>query len=328
MNVITRDQVSPETDKSAGPLTDLWHIVVLVEAAMVNPNGDPDTGNLPRQDAVTSHGIISNVSTKRKIRDYLAEVHGVELYHANGVVLREQRAEALRKNGIEPSKEAEAPEAPQEVDTNGKRNGRKQPNKRENVSVDDLRRNQRVICGEYYDARAFGAVMDTGAARAANGRGPVVVSQALSVDPVRIIEQAITRQSVEKPEEKEKERTMGSQAMVRYGLYRYDVTVHPFHAARTGFTAQDLALLREALVSMYELDQSSNRQLTLRGIYAFRHASQDGAPCLGHARRASLLERVVVSKRDGVEEPLHFADYEIRVDEDGLPEGVTLERWD
>ena len=310
---------------SAGPVTDRYDIVAFVEAVMANPNGDPDAGNQPRQDPVTGEGIITNVCIKRKLRDYLAEVHGVALYHANGVVLRDQRAEALRAQGIEPSGDDEVVD--EDTDENTKKAKGKKKTGRAAVSGPDLRRNQKIICERFFDARTFGAVMDTGAARAANARGPVTVSHALSIDPVRIIEQAITRQSVEKPEEKEKERTMGTQSVVRYGLYRFDVTVHPFHAQRTGFTGEDMSLLKAALINAFEFDQSANRRLTLRGIYAYRHASEDGKPCLGHQPRAALLEQVMVHKIEGISEPLSFADYTVTVTPSGLAPGVTLEQW-
>jgi CRISPR-associated protein Csd2 len=320
MNAISPPIVA--TKVTAGTLRDKYDIVVLVEAINANPNGDPDSGNQPRIDPVTSTGMITNVCLKRKIRDYLAEIKGVELYHANGVVLREQRAEALAASGIVPSGDADAAEGV-EVEAKGK----KQKSSRAAVTGDDLRRNQHVICAKYYDARAFGAVMDTGAARAANARGPVAVSMAMSVDPIRIIDNTITRQSVETPEERTKERMMGSQPVVRYGLYRFDMTVHPFHAQRTGFTPADLDLLHEAIVGMFELDQASTRRLSLRGVYAFQHASQDGQPCLGHAPRHSLIERVVAQKRTGVGEPLAFSDYDVLVDLADLPAGISMHRW-
>lgn len=320
---------------SGALLNDRYNIVVLLDATMSNPNGDPDAANQPRQDPVTGEGIISNVCLKRKVRDYLTEVRGVSLYHANGVVLRDQRVEALRAQGIEPSAESDdggggdgaSEEEAQPRQGRKAAGARQQRTTRAAVSAEDLRRNQRVICERFFDARTFGALMDTGAARAANARGPVAVSQALSLDPVRIIELSITRQSVESPDERGKERMMGSQSVVRYGLYRFDVTVHPFFAHRTGFSEADLGLLKDALVNAFEFDQSANRLLTTRGIYAFRHVSQDGKPCLGHASRASLLDRVVVHKREGVDEPRSFGDYQVEVNKEGLAKGVLFERW-
>jgi CRISPR-associated protein Csd2 len=317
--------ITGTSNETAVPFLDRFDIVVLIEAAMTNPNGDPDAGNLPRQDPVTGEGIITNVCIKRKLRDYLAEVRGVALYHANGVVLRDQRAEALRSREIEPSGDDEA--IVEEADEDPKKSKGRRKTGRAAVSGEDLRRNQKIICEQFFDARTFGAVMDTGAARAANARGPVAVSHALSIDPVRIIEHTITRQSVETPDERKKERMFGSQPVVRYGLYRFDLTVHPFHAQRTGFGTADMALLKEALINAFEFDQSANRRLTMRGIYAFRHSSADGKPSLGHQPRASLLERIVVRKVEGVSEPLSFADYTVTTSPDDLSPGVTFERW-
>jgi len=307
-------------------LQNKYDIIVLVEASMTNPNGDPDAANQPRIDPVTGTGIISNVCLKRKIRDYLAEVRGVELYHANGVVLRDQRSAALVEAGITPSGGEEEDTSDDSFAPKPKVKGKKATG-RAAVSGEDLRRNQQVVCRKFYDARAFGALMDTGAARAANARGPVHIEPATSFDPIRLLDFSITRQSVETPEEREKERMMGTQSMVRYGLYSFCVTVSPFHALRTGFSNEDLGLLREALTNMFELDQSSNRKLTLRGIHAFRHVSRNGQPCLGHASRISLIERISATKREDVTEPLAFGDYLVTVDLEDLPADVTYERW-
>ena len=183
---------------------------------------------------MTGTGIITRVSLKRKLRDYLAAVHGVSLYHANGVVLREQRATALTRNGITPSGEEEPEEAAEE----GEKKKTRKTSGREAVSGAELRRNQQIICGEYWDARTFGALMDTGAARAANARGPVTISSALSVDPVRIIEQSITRQSVEKVEEgrkdKDRENVCFSGDCSHLSLFKSRLRIRPIVAVDRG----------------------------------------------------------------------------------------------
>lgn len=284
-------------------LLDRYYGVALVEARRCNPNGDPDAGNRPRTDMLSGVGLMTPMSIKRKVRNFVEGHYGLPLYHRSGAILRDQRAAATGKRKLASYKSGDK------------------------ATTEQLRANQMAVCEEYFDARAFGAVMDLGEARAMNACGPVWVGMAETIDPVQVDELGITRQSVEAEVEKKENRTMGTLSVVAYGLYRFEFEVLPSFAARTGFSVEDLAMLKVALVQCFEQDQSSNRKLDLRRMDVFKHASQDGRPCLGHEPRARLRDRVTAVKKDGVANPSRYEDYAVGVDLEGLHQHVTHESW-
>ena len=284
-------------------LTDRYYGVALVEARHCNPNGDPDAGNRPRTDLLSGVGLMTPMSIKRKIRNFVESYYGLPLYHRSGAVLRDQRTAATSKRKLPSYKVGDK------------------------VTTEQLRANQMAVCAEYFDARAFGAVMDLKEAKCMNASGPVWIGMAETIDPVQVEELSITRQSVETETEKKENRTMGTLNVIAYGLYRHEFEVLPAFAARTGFTVDDFEKLKVAMVQAFEQDQSSNRKLDLRRIDVFRHASQDGRPCLGHEPRAKLRDRVMVVKKAGVTNPSKYQDYDVGVNLDGLHEHVHHESW-
>ena len=284
-------------------LTDRYYGVALVEARHCNPNGDPDAGNRPRTDLLSGVGLMTPMSIKRKIRNFVESYYGLPLYHRSGAVLRDQRTAATSKRKLPSYKVGDK------------------------VTTEQLRANQMAVCAEYFDARAFGAVMDLKEAKCMNASGPVWIGMAETIDPVQVEELSITRQSVETETEKKENRTMGTLNVIAYGLYRHEFEVLPAFAARTGFTVDDFEKLKVAMVQAFEQDQSSNRKLDLRRIDVFRHASQDGRPCLGHEPRAKLRDRVTVVRKAGVTNPSKYQDYDVGVNLDGLHEHVHHESW-
>lgn len=285
--------------------------VLLFDVTDGNPNGDPDAGNLPRVDPETMQGLVTDVSLKRRVRNWIDATRGDEPPHRiyiqnKGYALNTLNQEGYEARGIKPT-------------------GAKQ--KRE--EVESVRR---WMCGQFYDIRTFGAVMTTGV-NAGQVRGPVQLTFARSVDPLIPLEVAITRVAITKPEDAQvvvadddgqgrggKVTEMGRKSIVPYALYRGYGFVTPAFARQTGFSRDDLALFWQALRQMWDLDRSSSRGMTsCRGLYIFSHDSD-----VGNAPADRLLERVHVRRRDGVQSPRSFSDYEVTVDGGPLPPGVTL----
>jgi CRISPR-associated protein Csd2 len=268
-----------------------------------NPNGDPDAGNLPRIDAQTGHGLVTDVCLKRKVRNYVGLVKEEkpphEIYVKEKAILNRQHERAYKALGVDLS----ASEA--------KRKG--------GDRVDDARN---WMCQNFYDVRTFGAVMSTGI-NCGQVRGPVQLTFGRSVDPVVSLEHSITRMAVATEAEAEKQqgdnRTMGRKFTIPYGVYYARGYVSAHLAQQTGFSDDDLALFWEALRNMFEHDRSAARgQMSTRGLYVFKHGT-----VLGNASAHSLFDRITVRKKDGVDVPRHFSDYTVSVVEK-LPENVSL----
>lgn len=274
--------------------------VVLFDARDANPNGDPDAGNLPRVDPETGHGLVTDVCLKRKVRNFVSMVHENKspnrIYFSDGAVLNQLHEEAWKHVGEKPSKSL-----PKDVGKAKELTG--------------------FMCRNFFDIRTFGAVMTT-EVNSGQVRGPVQLSFARSVDPIVTLEHAITRSSVTNERDREKERTMGRKFTVPYGLYRAHGFVNPFLAKQTGFDSGDLDLFLTALENAFQYDASAARpagSMATRKIIIFQHDSE-----LGEAPSHRLLEAVTVRRRDDVDVPRSFSDYEISIDRDAVPEGVQV----
>ena len=278
-----------------------YDFVYLFDVKDGNPNGDPDAGNLPRVDPETGQGLVTDVCLKRKVRNYVALTRGNqpphEIYFSDGAVLNRTHQRAYDFIG-------EAPVA------------KKRPK-----NVEKARSLTKFMCDNFYDIRTFGAVMST-EVNCGQVRGPVQISFARSVEPIVTLEHAITRSSVTNERDLEKERTIGRKFTVPYGLYRAHGFINPFLAEQTGFSADDLTLLWEALKNAFQFDQSAARPagcMTARQVTVFEHDNQ-----LGKAPSHQLFDQVSVRRREGVEVPRDFSDYEVTVDTGRVPEGVTV----
>lgn len=283
-----------------------YDFVLLFDVKDGNPNGDPDAGNLPRLDAETGHGLVTDVALKRKVRNFVGLVKGeqppYEIYVKEKAILNNQHKRAYVGIGREDLLDGD----------DKKRKG--------GAAVDDARA---WMCRNFFDVRTFGAVMSTGI-NCGQVRGPVQLTFARSIDPIVASEHSITRMAVATEAEAEKQegdnRTMGRKHTVPYGLYRAHGFVSAFLAKQTGFSEDDLALFWQALCQMFEHDRSAARgEMGTRGLYVFKHDSE-----LGNAPAHALFERVQVQRKDGVEVPRSFSDYAVSVAEDDLPNGVTL----
>ena len=287
--------------------------VLLFDVADGNPNGDPDAGNLPRLDPETMQGLVTDVAIKRKVRDWADLTRGDEERYKIYVQHRGAALNALHRRAYE--------------ELGLKSTGTKQ-------ARGDVDRAREWMCANFYDIRLFGAVMTTGV-NCGQVRGPVQLTFARSIDPIVPLDLSITRVAVTREEDAGfvnidgddeeaggKETEMGRKAIVPYGLYRAHGFFNAHFAAQTGVDEEDLGLFWQALQMMWDVDRSSSRgMMACRGLYVFSHESK-----LGNAPAASLLDRISVRRKEGVEAPRSCADYDVLVDGEGLPHGVALTR--
>ena len=263
-----------------------------------NPNGDPDAGNLPRVDAETGMGLVTDVCLKRKVRNYVQVAKGGASNY--DIFIREK---AVLNTLIDAVHDEDVV---------------KQASDKDKTSTA-----RDVMCKKYYDIRTFGAVMSTGK-NAGQVRGPIQLTFARSVDSVAAMEHSITRMAVATEKEAEKQkgdnRTMGRKATVPYGLYVCYGFISANLAQQIGFTEVDLALFWDALKNLFVIDRSASRGLmSAQKLVVFKHNS-----VLGNAPANKLFDLVKVKKVcDGA--PRKFEDYKVVIDEDKLPVGVTIE---
>ncbi len=290
-------------------LANRYDFVLLFDVKDGNPNGDPDAGNLPRLDAETGHGLVTDVALKRKIRNFVGLVKGeqppYEIYVKERAILNNQQKRAYVAIGREDLLTGD-------------------DKKRKGGDATDQAR--AWMCRNFFDVRTFGAVMSTGI-NCGQVRGPVQLTFARSVDPIIAQEHSITRMAVTTEAEAQKQegdnRTMGRKHTVPYGLYVAHGFVSAFLAKQTGFNEEDLSLLWQALCQMFEHDRSATRgEMATRGLYVFKHDSE-----LGNAPAHALFDRIQIKRKPGVEVARNFQDYEVVVDETNMPAGVTLQRY-
>lgn len=302
------------------PIKNRYDFVFFCDVKNGNPNGDPDAGNLPRIDPETGTGIISDVCLKRKVRNYVDLVKcqaiddpdveeggpGYKIYVQEGAVLNERNEKAYVHYGLKP------------VD-------KKLPKK-----VEDQRRVTQFMCDNFFDIRAFGAVMTTGR-NCGQVRGPIQLCFGESVDPVIPMDMSITRMARTEAQEDKENKTMGRKQYIPYGLYRVEGFISAALAERTGFCQADLDLFFEALMNMFENDRSAARGLMAsRKLIVFKHESK-----LGNAPAHLLFDSVdvkrIVSEPGAESNPRparNFKDYEITIDSSVVPEGVEVLTYD
>ena len=259
-----------------------------------NPNGDPDAGNLPRVDAETGMGLVTDVCLKRKVRNYVQVAKdcadGYDIFIKEKAVL-----DTLVERAYDLSEVSKALKE-----------------QKKNVA-------KKAMCKYYYDIRTFGAVIAT-SGKQDQVRGPIQLTFARSVDPIATMEHSITRMAVTKEADLEKERTMGRKATVPYGLYVCHGFISANLARQTGFSEEDLALFWDALKNMFDVDRSAARGLmSAQKLIAFKHDS-----VLGNAPANKLFDLVTIEKKCK-DAPRSFSDYTVTIDKEALPAGVTLE---
>ncbi|MDY0885306.1 type I-C CRISPR-associated protein Cas7/Csd2 [Dongia soli] len=307
-----------------------YDFVLLFDVTRGNPNGDPDAGNLPRLDPETNHGLVSDVSLKRKVRNYIDIAKAGEprfnIYVQEGAILNEQHRKAyiaLRPTDGKAAKDA----------------------KLNPKSDEEAKSLTSFMCDNFFDVRTFGAVMSTGI-NAGQVRGPVQLTFGASIEPIVPQEISITRMAATNEAEKKQRaeggeeinertdnRTMGRKHIVPYGLYRSHGFISAKLAERTGFSEADLDVLFQAFESMFEHDRSAARgEMASRKLIVFKHAS-----ALGNASAHKLFERVRIGRDidgefrsvddrgiDNYPPARKFADYRIDIDRTDLPEGIEI----
>ncbi len=310
-------------------ITNRYEILFLFDCENGNPNGDPDAGNAPRIDPQDMHGLVSDVAIKRRIRNYVQLAHDNKMPNAIFV----EHATNLNR-----------PIAKAHEEANGQI-----PDTKKGANKDQVAKAKQWMCKNFYDVRAFGAVMSTGA-NAGQVRGPVQVAFSRSVDSILPLDLSITRMAVadnptgvntssqyeawEADQPEDKLRTMGRKSLIPYGLYVGKMFISGHLAGQTKFSQDDLKLLIEALLNMYEHDRSASKGImTVRQpIYMFKHVGTDSdaeqkkrQAMLGCCPAQVLFEEVFeITKKDNVAAPRKFSDYQIKVNKDKIPTGVEL----
>ncbi len=281
-------------------ITNRYEFVLLFDVENGNPNGDPDAGNTPRIDPETGNGIVTDVCLKRKLRNYVALAKEGEkrfnIYVQEKAVLNLQNQLAYDELELKPEK-------------------KKLPK-----NIEDAHKVTAWMCNNFFDVRAFGAVMTT-EVNCGQVRGPIQLAFAKSVEPVFNQEISITRMAVTNEKDLEKERTMGRKYIVPYGLYVAHGFVSAPLAEKTGFSEEDLELLWAALINMFEHDRSAARGLmSSRKLFVFKHDNK-----MGNAPAHTLFDKIVIERtEESKERPARsFADYMVSVKGD-IPEGVEL----
>lgn len=286
-----------------------YEFVVLFDVENGNPNGDPDAGNMPRIDPESGYGLVTDVCLKRKIRNYVEMVkedeEGYQIYIKENVPLNRSDNQAFEYLGINEKKAKDLKKSDPEAD----------------------RKIRDFMCKNFFDIRTFGAVMTTFVKASLNCgqvRGPVQLGFARSVDPIVSQEVAITRVAITTEKDAGVKSTeMGRKNIVPYGLYRVEGYISANLARKvTGFSEEDLELLWEAIINMFEHDHSAARgKMAVRELIVFKHSKE-----LGDCPAYKLFEAVEVHRKEDVIYPRKYQDYEITIHEEQIPETVEMIR--
>jgi len=278
-----------------------YEFVYLFDVENGNPNGDPDAGNLPRIDPETNFGIVTDVCLKRKIRNFVEIVKKntppYKIYVREKAVLSTVQGEAYAEPKVKDIKD-------------------------EGQKISAARQ---WMCDNFFDIRTFGAVMSLKTNNCGQVRGPVQLNFGRSIEPVIPRELSITRMAVatedEAKSQKGDNRTMGRKSIVPYGLYRTEGYVSAHLANQTGFSEDDLALLWEALLNMFDHDHSAARgKMAARKLFIFKHET-----ALGNAPAHTLFDLIEVRRSGDTTAPARaFSDYEVVIHKDKKPAKVEL----
>lgn len=323
-------------------LNNRYDFVLIFDVKDGNPNGDPDAGNMPRLDAESGHGLVTDVSLKRKVRNFVGLVKSAdqeekepvagekrfEIYVREKAILNLQHQRAYAALGLDASAEEASEVAAEPVSeaTQAETKKKKPAKEKRKGSADDVTKARDWMCQNFFDVRTFGAVMSTGV-NCGQVRGPVQLTFARSVAPVVSLEHSITRMAVATEAEAEKQqgdnRTMGRKHTVPYGVYVAHGFVSSFLAKQTGFDETDLELLWQSLAQMFEHDRSAARgEMSTRGLYVFKHDSE-----LGNASAHSLFERIQVAMRADKKDEVarSFEAYSVAFDGQSLAVGQSVQ---
>ena len=293
-----------------------YEFVVLFDVENGNPNGDPDSGNMPRIDPESGLGLVTDVCLKRKIRNYVETVKedakGYKIYIKEDVPLNRSDREACESLGITETEDKKVTEALKKL---------KKSDKDVDIKLRDY------MCDNFYDIRTFGAVMTTFVKASLNCgqvRGPVQLGFARSIDPIVSQEVTITRVAITTEKDAENKSTeMGRKNIVPYGLYRVEGYISANLARKvTGFSEEDLDLLWEAIINMFENDHSAaSGKMAVRELIVFKHSKE-----LGDCPAYKLFDAVEVRKKEEIEYPRKYQDYTVQIHEEMIPDSVEMKR--
>jgi CRISPR-associated protein Csd2 len=326
-------------------LANRYDFVLIFDVKDGNPNGDPDAGNMPRMDAESGHGLVTDVSLKRKIRNFIGLVKAddnaepaenakrfeekfapgakrFEIYVREKAILNLEHQRAYSALNLAVAPEEQAEEAAENVATEAKK--KKPAKEKRKGSADEVGQARKWMCQNFFDVRTFGAVMSTGV-NCGQVRGPVQFTFARSVEPIVALEYSITRMAVATEAEAEKQqgdnRTMGRKHTVPYGVYVAHGFVSSFLAKQTGFGEDDLELVFQALAQMFEHDRSAARgEMSTRGLYVFKHDSE-----LGNAPAHALFDRLQVKPVEAGAVARSFDAYSVVFDGQSLAVGQSVQ---
>ena len=326
-------------------LKNRYDFVLIMDVKDGNPNGDPDAGNMPRLDAESGHGLMTDVAIKRKVRNFVGLVKDTdnaepateehrfaqkladgekrfEIYVREKAILNHQNQRAYSALNLALAQEEQAPAATESVVSDDKK--KKPAKEKRKGSADEVGLARKWMCQNFFDVRTFGAVMSTGV-NCGQVRGPVQLTFARSVEPIVALEHSITRMAVATEGEAEKQqgdnRTMGRKHTVPYGVYVAHGFVSSFLAKQTGFGDDDLELVFQALAQMFEHDRSAARgEMSTRGLYVFKHDSE-----LGNAPAHALFDRLKVKPNVEGEVARSFDAYSVLFDGQSLAVGQEIQ---
>ena len=287
-----------------------YEFVILFDVENGNPNGDPDAGNMPRIDPESGYGLVTDVCLKRKIRNYVETVkeneEGYQIYIREDVPLNRSDKKAFEYLNID-------------ADDNKKLKELKKKDPDADLKIRDF------MCRNFYDIRTFGAVMTTFVKASLNCgqvRGPVQLGFARSIDPIVSQEITITRVAITTEDDAANKSTeMGRKNIVPYALYRAEGYISANLARKvTEFSEEDLELLWEAIVNMFEHDHSAARgKMAVRRLIVFKHSKE-----LGDCPSYKLFDAVEVKRKEDVVYPRKYQDYEVTVHQDQIPSSVEV----
>jgi len=279
-----------------------YEFAYLFDVENGNPNGDPDAGNMPRIDPETNFGLITDVCLKRKIRNFVQMAKGLvkpyDIYVQEKAILTDKQGQAYAEGNVKGAEGA-----------------------------DKIAKARNWMCRNFFNIRTFGAVMSLKENNCGQVRGPVQMNFARSIEAVTPLEVTITRMAVATEKEAKSQdgdnRTMGKKNILPYGLYRAEGYISAHLAQQTGFNEDDLQLLWQALINMFDHDRSAARgKMSVRVLVAFRHDN-----ILGNAPAHTLLGRLKVSRDSANGKPARaYEDYKVSLDETNVPKGVTIEK--
>ena len=291
------------------PIKNRYEFVILFDVENGNPNGDPDAGNMPRMDPESGYGLVTDVCLKRKIRNYIETVkedeEGYRIYIKEDVPLNRSDNRAYQYLGVD--------------DKSVKELKKKDPDADKKI--------RDFMCRNFYDIRTFGAVMTTFVKAALNCgqvRGPVQLGFARSIDPIITQEVTITRVAITTEKDAENKSTeMGRKNIVPYALYRAEGYISANLARKvTGFSEEDLELLWEAIINMFEHDHSAARgKMAVRELIVFKHSKE-----LGDCPSYKLFDAVEVRRKEDILYPRQYQDYVVNIHEEQIPESVEMTR--